>query len=120
MIRAVATLGGGIASSGGPCGALTGAVVFLGSLLGKATPEQRDNPKMWKSCRELYSRFLSEVARPWGSVDCRDITGIDWTVQDQVKDFYKGEGRIICADNTAKTAFILGEILEKYHLNKSL
>ena len=118
LIRAMASMGGGVASSGGPCGALLGGVAFLGSVLGKEEPETKDNPVMWKSCFEFYKRFEDEVAVKWGSVNCRDITGVDWKKRDQVKNFYKGKGRITCAENTGKAAMILGEIMEKY-LNQS-
>ena len=110
----MAAMGGGIASSGGPCGALTGGVAFLGSILGKGEPSDRDDPKMWKACFEFYKRFETEIAGPWGSVECSKITGVDWRNRDQVRQFYKGEDRFTCADNTGKAARLLGVSLEKY------
>ena len=106
-------MAGGIAARGGPCGALTGGQALLGSVLGRDDPEAKDDPMMWKACAEFFSRFAKEVVEKEG-INCRDITGVDWSDRDQAKAFYKGEGAIRCADNTGKAAQILGEILEKY------
>jgi C_GCAxxG_C_C family probable redox protein len=114
LVRAMTAMAGGMAARGGPCGSLTGAIAFLGSLLGRDEPEEKDNPVLWKACQELYKRFESEVTEKWGSVNCRDITGVDWRDLEQARAFYKGEGLIQCADNTGKAARILGEMLEKY------
>lgn len=114
LIRAMASLGGGIASSGGPCGALTGGVAFLGSVLGKDEPSGRDDPRMWKACHEFYKIFKSEIAGQWESVNCSEIAGVNWKDRSRVREFYKGGGRIRCADNTGKAARLLGVLLEKY------
>ena len=114
LVRAMASMGGGIASSGGPCGALIGAVAFFGSLMGKDEPEKRDDRLMWKISYEFYKRFENEVAGKWGSINCRDITGVDWRNRDQARAFRKREGRVQCANLTGKAARILGEVMEKY------
>ena len=114
LIRAMAPMGGGISSSGGPCGAILGGVAFLGYLLGKDEPEKKDDPLMWRTSVKFYRRFENEVAKEYGGVNCRDIVGIDWSDPEQTKAFYRGEGRDVCIINTGKTARILGEVIEKY------
>lgn len=114
LVRAMTAMAGGIAASGGPCGSITGVIAFLGSLLGRDEPEKKDNPVLWKACQEFYKRFEGEVTEKWGSVNCRDIIGVDWKDLEQTRAFYEGEGLIQCADNTGKAARILGEVLEKY------
>jgi len=114
LLRGMASMAGGIAYSGGACGALTGAIVFLGSLLGKDDPEKKDDPNLQKACREFYKKFQDEVMAEWGSVNCRDITGVDWKDPVQMKAFRREGGRLRCANSTGKAARILGEILEKY------
>ena len=84
--------------------------------LSEIYPEAKDDPIMWKACSEFLSWFEKEVVEKEG-INCRDITGVDWSNREQAKAFYKGEGVIKCANNTEKTAQILGEILEKY-INK--
>jgi C_GCAxxG_C_C family probable redox protein len=106
-------MAGGIAASGGACGALTGGLALVGSVLGRDDPEAKDDPIMWKACSEYYSRFENEVVEK-GGINCRDIAGVDWRDREQAKAFYKGEGAIKCANYTEKAAQILGEILEKY------
>jgi C_GCAxxG_C_C family probable redox protein len=114
LVRGGAPLGGGVALRGGICGALTGGIVLLGTLLGKDEPEKKDDPAMGKACSEFYKRFENEVAGNYGSVNCCDIAGVDWRDPEQVKAFREGDGRIQCAKNTGRAALILGEILEKY------
>jgi hypothetical protein len=60
---------------------------------------------------ELWRRW---GAVDWNSVNCRDIAGVDWKDPEQTRAFYKGEAKFTCADDTGKTARILGEVLEKY------
>jgi len=114
LVKAMTPFAGGISTSGGVCGALTGALAFLGSLLGRDEPEKKDDPLMWKACQEVYKRFEKEVVAKWGSVNCRDIAGVDWSNQEEVLAFYKGDGITQCVNNTGKAARILGEVLEKH------
>jgi len=107
-------------SSGGVCGALSGGVALLGSVLGNDDPEKKDDPLMWKACREFYARFEREVANDSGGVNCRDITGIDdWTDKENKRAFFQRGGVVKCRDNTGKAARILGEVLEKYLNDKT-
>jgi C_GCAxxG_C_C family probable redox protein len=119
LVKSMNAFGGGMVSSGGACGALAGGIALLGSVLGKDNPEEKDDPLMWKACREFYARFEREVSNHSGSVNCRDITGIDdWTDRKQRRAFYKGEGLLECRRNTGKAARILGEVIEKYIKDK--
>jgi C_GCAxxG_C_C family probable redox protein len=118
LIRSMAPMGGGIASTGGPCGAVVGGIALLGSLLGRDEPENKDDPLMWKTSVILYKRFEKEVAQEYGGVNCFDIAGVDWKNPEQTKAFYTGEKRFECSRNTGKTARILGEVIEKYLDNK--
>ena len=114
LLRSMAPMGGGVAASGGPCGALTGGVAMIGRLFGKPKPEESDDRRMWKAAAEFYRRFESEVVGVHGSVNCRDIAKVDWKNKEQVKDFYTGAGAKGCAESTGAAARILGEVIEKY------
>ena len=111
-VKGMAALGGGIASTGGTCGIVIGAVLCLGMVYGKETPEQKDDPAMWKAGRSFHKRFLRDVTG--GRVNCGEITRVDWSDKEQIKSFVKGEGRVRCAGYTGSGARILGEILERY------
>lgn len=106
--------GGGLVSKGGPCGAISGAVALLGALLGRDVPEEKDDPLLWKACREFYRRFEEEIGSKYGGINCKDIAGVDWNDREQARAFYKGQGVIECRKNTGVAAKILGEIMEKY------
>lgn len=113
-------LAGGIVSRGETCGALTGGIALLGSVLGRDDPDKKDDPDVWKACDEFYKRFEAEAVEDSGSVKCRDITGVtDWRDKSQARGFYKGEGVVQCRANTGKAARILGEVLEKYVKDKT-
>ena len=114
LIRVMTAMAGGTAAKGGPCGALTGGVALLGRCLGREKPEDKDDPRLWKACHVYYQRFSEEVAGKHGSVNCRDITGVDWSDREQSRAFYQGEGVQECIRNTGNAARILGEVLEKY------
>lgn len=49
-LRMVSVLGGGVAGSGCLCGALNGACLVLGCLVGRTTPEERRRPKSISLC----------------------------------------------------------------------
>ena len=114
LVRSMAPMGGGVAASGGPCGALTGAIAMIGRLFGRPKPEESDDRRMWKAAAEFYRRFESEVAGAHGSVNCRDIAKVDWRNKEQARNFYTGGGATECARSTGKAARILGEVIEKY------
>lgn len=111
-LQGLAAMGGGIASSGGTCGIVIAGVLCLGMVYGKRTPEENDDPNMWRASRSFYKRFLKEVTE--GRLDCADITGVDWTDKEQIKAFGRGEGRVKCARDTGRGARILGEVIERY------
>ncbi len=115
LIRAMTSIGGGVAASGGMCGALVGGVAFLGSVLGRDEPEKKDDPVLWKACHMFYSRLEKETVAQHPGINCRDISGVDdWRDRDQMRAFYKGEGKLRCETHIGKAARILCEVIEKY------
>jgi C_GCAxxG_C_C family probable redox protein len=67
-------LNGGIAYSGGPCGAITGAALALGLLAGRRIADHRTAKRV---ARELTMRLMDGFLTEHGAVDCRDLIGID-------------------------------------------
>ncbi len=67
-------LNGGIAYSGGTCGALTGAALALGRLAGSRLSD-RELAK--RATRGLLQELMAEFAAVNGSTQCRDLTGFD-------------------------------------------
>lgn len=67
-------LNGGIAYSGGTCGALTGAALALGRLAGVRLS---DRPEAKRTARRLLQKLMADFASEHGSTQCRDLTGFD-------------------------------------------
>ena len=115
LLRAMTSMGGGVAASGGICGAVVGGIAFLGSVLGRDTPEIKDDPVLWKACHMYYQRLEKQTFAQHSGMNCRDISGVtDWRDRDQKRGFYRGEGIVRCEKSVGKAARILGEVIEKY------
>lgn len=67
-------LNGGLAYSGGPCGAITGAALAVGLLAEQRIPDHRAAKRV---ARELTGRLMDDFVREHGALDCRDLIGLD-------------------------------------------
>lgn len=72
---AAVALNGGVAYSGGICGAISGAAIALGRL---AESRLGDHQAAKRAARVLTQRLMDEFAAAFGSVDCRDL--IDYEI----------------------------------------
>ncbi len=88
VIRALAPFGGGMGSSGGICGALPGALAFMGLIMGKAGQGQRDHRSLWKSSSNMVRAF-KEITAIYGGPNCSDVARVDWTDPKQIRRFRK-------------------------------
>jgi len=73
---AAMALNGGIAYSGGMCGAVTGAALAAGLLAGRLIP---DHLRAKAEARRVAQALLAEFTAEFGSSDCRRLTGYDFT-----------------------------------------
>jgi C_GCAxxG_C_C family probable redox protein len=71
---AAMALNGGVAYSGGTCGAITGAALAVGVLAGRRIP---DHAAAKRAARLVLARLIDEFAREHGALDCRRLTGVD-------------------------------------------
>lgn len=67
-------LNGGVAYSGGPCGAITGAALAVGQLAGRCLP---DHFEAKRESRLLIQRLMTDFAGEFGSISCRDLIHYD-------------------------------------------
>jgi C_GCAxxG_C_C family probable redox protein len=67
-------LNGGIAWTGGPCGAITGAAMAIG-MLGASRITDRARAK--RVARELVAGLMAEFQARHGALTCRELTGLD-------------------------------------------
>ncbi len=114
VIKAVGAFGGGIASSGSTCGTLLGAVAAVSALHSRGSLEGKENPRMWGTGKRLVKAF-DKLTEEFGGNTCREITLMEWTDREAVKDYYSNPDsrRKICIQLVGDLAFTLGEILEK-------
>ncbi len=71
---AAVALNGGVAYSGGLCGAITGAALAVGMLAEQRLP---DHATAKRVARELVAGTLDAFRDEHGAVDCRDLIGYD-------------------------------------------
>lgn len=67
-------LNGGVAYSGGPCGAITGAALAVGML---AQERIADHAEAKRVARELVADAMDAFEATFGAADCRTLTGYD-------------------------------------------
>jgi len=113
VIRAMGAFGGGLGGNGEVCGALAGGLAVFGLHYSRARGDEKENPKMWADTRELTRRFRDEIVNRGGTINCRDIAGVDWNDRDAVKAFYQGDQVKTCIRIVGETALLVGEMLER-------
>ncbi|HEY3275718.1 MAG TPA: C-GCAxxG-C-C family protein [Syntrophorhabdaceae bacterium] len=69
-----AAFGGGIARTGGTCGAVTGAMMIIGLAYGK---RRADDKESVERTNRLAAAFLDRFARRHYTVTCRELLGCD-------------------------------------------
>jgi C_GCAxxG_C_C family probable redox protein len=74
--------GGGMASSGAMCGAVTGAMMVIGLAHGRVVPEDVDAKNRTYA---LTRKFWDDFRAQHGSLVCREILGIDLGTPDGSK-----------------------------------
>lgn len=67
-------LNGGVAWSGGPCGALTGAAMAVGRLAAQRIDDHKEAKGV---ARGIVARLMSDFQAEFGHTDCRDLIGLD-------------------------------------------
>jgi len=77
-MRISSVLGGGISGFGEVCGAISGAVISLGLILGTNGDEAVDDFKSKRThARSVVKDFLQEFTDCWGSAQCRYLIEMD-------------------------------------------
>jgi C_GCAxxG_C_C family probable redox protein len=73
-LRLACAFGGGVARTGGTCGAVNGALMVVGLADGRTRVEdEAARERTYEAARALLERFRAEH----GSVTCRDLLGVD-------------------------------------------
>lgn len=70
--RLATPLGSGMSKNGATCGALNGAFLSFGCILGRNTPEELREPS-YEPADLVFQKFV----KAYGAFDCRSLTGLD-------------------------------------------
>jgi len=102
---AAVALNGGVAYSGGLCGAITGAALAVGML---AERRIADHVTAKRVARELVAETLDAFRDEHGAVDCRDLIGYDLRAPQGHRDFIEsGAWRDSCM---RQIEFVVGRL----------
>ena len=109
VLKAASAFAGGIARQGTTCGALIAGTMVIGIKYGRASLEDYYSfQRTFTPVIKLCSMFKQE----FGSLNCRDITGVDFLDLEQMREFYvSGRHDRECGTVTGKTARMVADIL---------
>jgi C_GCAxxG_C_C family probable redox protein len=77
-------LNGGIAYSGGLCGAITGAALAVGMLAERRLSDHKDAKRI---ARLIIAEYMDEFKATYLDVDCRALVGLDFRQEEQHQRF---------------------------------
>ena len=109
IVPAVATgFCSGQARTCGQCGAVSGAVMSLGMLTGRYSPEETVDETY-----ELVREFLDEFKRRFGSTNCEELLGCDIDTQEGQEKFESEGLQGSCFEYTEEAARIVMRLIER-------
>ena len=112
IMPSIATcFGGGMAVTGGPCGALTGAVMGLGLAFGRVKPNDPIN-----TGRDATQRLVQEFEQAFGAKDCHVLLKFDPKDPSSHKVFAAEGRRERCAGMTGKATEIAARIITESNI----
>ncbi len=111
-------LSGGVAYSGGVCGAITGAAVAVGRLAGVRLADHKQAKRVARGIiQDLVNKFETE----FGSRDCADLIGYDISIPSQHDAFIaSGVWRNGCMRQIEFAVAHLGELVDEDAWNQAV
>jgi C_GCAxxG_C_C family probable redox protein len=99
-------LNGGLAWSGGACGALAGAALAVGRLAGQRIADHKEAKA---AARGIIARLMAEFRAEFGHTDCRDLVGLDISTAEGHAAFIDSQvWHRVCME---QIAFVLGKLV---------
>lgn len=103
--------GGGMARSGGACGALVGGLMAIGLRYGRRFPEDNDGKER---ATKLGSQFLEQFRRAAGTTLCAELTGCLLNTAEGSKTFHRENTKErVCVPLVSAAATILCELTDR-------
>ncbi|MCJ7806516.1 MAG: C-GCAxxG-C-C family protein [Clostridia bacterium] len=108
--KIAAAFGGGIARTGGNCGAVSGALMVIGLRYGTSDIEDQDSKAYtYEKARQFLERF-KELHQ---TVICRELTGYDISTPEGLQQFKEQEvGASLCTGFIRDAVQIVEEIIK--------
>jgi len=78
VMRIASNFGGGVAGWGSACGAVTGAAMAIGLIMGTdgtESPEEYEENR--EKMRALTQKFNQAFEEKWGHINCYDLLGVN-------------------------------------------
>jgi len=108
-LRVAGSFGGGMASMGRTCGAVTGALMAIGLQNGKTEAEDDETKER---CYALVGEFVEQFEARNGSITCKELLGYDVSVPEE-RERAREEDLFdtLCPKLVRDAAEIVGQIL---------
>jgi len=101
VIKGASNLGGGVSGWGSICGAVNGAAIVYGLLMGTEGDEaSEDFTNMRDNMRRHTQKFIKAFEEKWGHVNCFDLIGVDTRTEEGQRQHEenKARGEYYCED----------------------
>jgi C_GCAxxG_C_C family probable redox protein len=116
ITRMATVLPGGLSLRGGTCGILLGALGSMGLKYGSLKRDERD---LSKALSLRVHDFFQELTRErFGTTNCRDISGCDFTNAEESRAFVDSAAQHRCAGLLTETVRFLLPLLDTPHAAK--
>ncbi len=116
VMRIASNFGGGVAGWGTVCGAVTGAAMSIGLLMGTdGTESLEEFEEKREKMRSLTQEFNQAFEEKWGHVNCYDLLGVNTrTPEGKAKyEDMKARGETHCGEYVKWAAKKVLELLKK-------
>jgi C_GCAxxG_C_C family probable redox protein len=110
--RISSMFGGGMAGTGEVCGAVVGALMCIGIKHGREEPTQSDLVG-----HALSQQFLRRFRDEMGSIQCRELTGMDLSTPDLVQAYRNSDAPLrVCLPAVGLAYSLVLELLQERRL----
>jgi C_GCAxxG_C_C family probable redox protein len=100
--------GGGIARQGCVCGCLSGAAMAVGLAVGRVEASDQSSKEL---VYEIVGRIFDEVRGRLHAVECRELTGVDFSTEEAIRDgLLKVHDKVCCPLVSFVTQLTIAEL----------
>ena len=87
--------------------------IYIKSLRSGRSPDQKDNPRMWRLSYK-FSKIFEDITRKYGGINCAEIARVNWSDREAAREFHSNPDsrHKICAELVGEAAYALGAILD--------